>query len=103
MAENNPNNNHQKMYRHLSKPSGQTPGEFSRDYRRAISVEGDDRRYKGLDTPVGDSLFAAYGFFDIMNAKYLIVASSDYVYKTRSFFWPDVIFLASSSWIEGNQ
>ena len=30
---------------------------------------------------------------DIKAAKYLIVASSDYLYTPRSLFWPDVIFL----------
>ena len=54
------NNKHHKMYRQFSKPPGQTPGEYSRDYPRATSVKGDDRRYKGLDIPNGDSLFAAY-------------------------------------------
>ena len=28
-------------------------------------------------------------------AKYLIVASSDYLYTPRSLFWPDVIFLTA--------
>ena len=28
-------------------------------------------------------------------AKYLIVASSDYLYTSRSLFWPDVIFLTT--------
>ena len=42
---------------------------------------------------MGDSLFAAYDPLDIKEAKYLIVASSDYLYTSRSLFWPDVIFL----------
>ena len=28
-------------------------------------------------------------------AKYMIVASSDYLYTPRSLFWPDVIFLTA--------
>ena len=56
-------------------------------------MEGDVRRYAGLKAPVGDSLFAAYDPLDIKAAKYLILASSDYLYTPRSLFWPDVIFL----------
>ena len=93
LAENKLNNKHHKRYRQLSEPPGQAPGEYSRDYPRATSVEGDDRRYAGLKAPVGDSLFAAYDPFDIKAAKYLIIASSDYFYTPRSLFWPDVIFL----------
>ena len=79
-TENKPNNKHHKMYRKLSKPPGQLPGEYSREFPRATSVEGDDRRYKGLETLMGNRLFASYDPLDIKNAKYLIVASSDYLY-----------------------
>ena len=65
------------MYRQLSKPPGQAPGEYSRDYPRATPIEGDDRRYEGLKAPVRDSLFAAYDPLDIKESKYLIIASSD--------------------------
>ena len=95
LAENKPNNRHHKMYRQFAKPPGQAPGEYSRDYPRATSVEGDDRRYAGLTAPVGDSLFAAYDPLDMKAAKYLIVASSDYLYTPRSLFWPDVNFLTA--------
>ena len=93
LAENKPINKHHKLYRQFAKPPGQVPGEYSGDYPRATSVEGDDTRYAGLKAPVGDSLFAAYDPLDVKAAKYLIVASSDYLYRPRSFFWPDVIFL----------
>ena len=46
-------------------------------------------------TPVGDSLFAAYDPLDMKAAKYLIVASSGYLYMPRSLFWPEVIFLTA--------
>ena len=81
------------MYRQITKPPVQAPGEYSRDYPRATSVEGDDRRYEELKALVGDSLFAAYGPLDIKEAKYLIISSSDYLYMARSLLWPDVIFL----------
>ena len=60
LAENKLNNKHHKIYRQISKPPGQAPSEYSRDYLRATLVEGDDKRYAGLKAPVGDSLFAAY-------------------------------------------
>ena len=63
LAENRPGNKHHKLYRQLAKPPGQAPGEYSRDYPRATSVEEDDRRYAGLKASVGDSLFAAYDFW----------------------------------------
>ena len=50
LAENKPNNKHHKMYRQFAKPPSQAPGELSRDYPRATSVEGADKRYAGLKT-----------------------------------------------------
>ena len=44
---------------------------------------------------MGDSPFAPFETLDIKNAKYLIVASSDYLYTPRSLFWPVVIFLTA--------
>ena len=83
------------MYRQFAKPPGQTPGEYSRDYPRTTTVDGDDKRYGKLKAPIGDGLFAAYDPLDMKAAKYLIVASSDYLYTPRSLFWPDVIFLTA--------
>ena len=94
-AENKPNNKHHKMYRQFAKPPGQTPGEYSRDYPRTTTVEGDEQRYGKLKAPIGDGLFAAYDPLEMKAAKYLIVASSDYLYTPRSLFWPDVIFLTA--------
>ena len=88
LAENKPKNKHLKMYRQFAKPPGQAPGEYSRDYPRATSVEGDDKRYAGLKAPVGDSLFAAYDPLDMKAPKYLIVASSDYLYTPVLSFGP---------------
>ena len=58
-------------------------------------MDGDDKRYGKLKATVGDGLFAAYDPLDMKAAKYLIVASSDYLYTPRSLFWPDVIFLTA--------
>ena len=95
MTENRPNNKHHKMYRQFSKPPGQVPGEYSRDYPRATSVEGDDRIFEGLRLSMGDSLFAAFDPLDVKAVKHLIVDSSDYVYTFSSLFWSDVIFLTA--------
>ena len=89
------NNKHHKMYRQFAKPHGQTPGEYSRNYPRTTTVDGDDRRYVKLEAPIGDGLFPAYDPLEMKAAKYLIVASSDYLYTPRSLFWPDVIFLTA--------
>ena len=94
-AQNKPNNKHHKMYRQFAKPPGQTPGEYSRDYPRTTMVDGDEQRYGKLKAPIGDGLFAAYDPLEMKAAKYLIVASSDYLYTPRSLFWPDVIFLTA--------
>ena len=83
------------MYRQFAKPPGQTPGEYSRDYPRTTTVDGDDQRYGKLKAPIGDGLFAAYDPLEMKAAKYLIVASSDYLYTPRSLFWPDVIFFTA--------
>ena len=85
-AENKPNNKHHKMYRQFAKPPGQTPGEYSRNYPRTTTVDGDDKRYGKLEAPIGDGLFAAYDPLEMKAAKYLIVASSDYLYTPRSLF-----------------
>ena len=53
-------------------------------------MEGDDKRYAELKATIGDNLFAAYDPLDMKAAKYLIMASSDYLYKPRSLFWPEV-------------
>ena len=87
-TNNKPNSKHHKMYRQFAKPPGQTPGEYSRDYPRATTVDGDDRRYGELKAPVGDGLFAAYDPLDMKAAKYLIVASSDYLYTPVLSFGP---------------
>ena len=69
-TDSKPNNKHHKMYKQFAKPPGQTPGEYSRDYPRATTVDGDDRRYGKLRAPVGDGLFAAYDPLDMKAAEY---------------------------------
>ena len=58
-------------------------------------MEGVERRYAHLESPKGDNLFAAYDPREMKLGRFLIVASSDYLYTPRSLFWPDVIFLTA--------
>ena len=60
LVEKKPNNKHHKMYKQFAKPPGQSADEYSREYPRVNSVEGDKKRYAHLESPKGDSLFAAY-------------------------------------------
>ena len=73
LVESKPYHKHHKMNRQFAKPPAQAPSEYSRDYPRATSVEGDDKRYAGLKATIGDNLFAAYDPLDMKAAKYLIV------------------------------
>ena len=74
LVKNRPNNRHHKMGEQFAKPPGQTAGVYSKDYPRITPAEEDERRYPHLESPKGDSLFAAYDTQEI-----LIVASSDYL------------------------
>ena len=53
LTENKPNNKHHKMYRQFSKPPGQATDEYSRDYPRATSVEGDNKMVRGTEDTNG--------------------------------------------------
>ena len=50
LVEMQPNNKHHKIGRQFMKPPGQSAGEYSRDYLRVSSAEGDERRYAHLET-----------------------------------------------------
>ena len=61
-------------------------GEYSRDYSRVSSVEGDERRYAHLESPKVDSLFAACEPQEMKLVKILIVASlTTYILPVRFF------------------
>ena len=77
------------MYRQFAKP------QIFKRLPRATTVDGDDRRYGELKVPVGDGLFAAYDPLDMKAAKYLIVASSDYLYT------PHLPLLAGRDLLDG--
>ena len=67
-----------------------------RAYPKQVNKEGDVQRYGGFKAIKKDeTIFAAYDKAEMGKAKIMIVASSDFVYTSKSLFWPDVIMLAA--------
>ena len=61
-----------------------------------MGQDGDVQRYGGLKAIKKDeTIFAAYDEAEMRKAKNMIVANSDFVYTSKSLFWPDVIMLAA--------
>ena len=61
-----------------------------------MNQEYDVQRYGGLQAIKKDeTIFAAYDKAEMKKAKIMIVANSDFVYTSKSLFWPDVIMLAA--------
>ena len=84
---------HVKMFRQLTTPPGHVK---ERIYPKLLNQEGDVQRYGGLKAIKKDeTIFAAYDKAEIRKAKIMIVANSEFVYTSKSLFWPDVIMLAA--------
>ena len=84
---------HVKMFRQLSLPPGHVK---DRIYPKQVSQDGEVQRYGGLKAMKKDeTIFAAYGKAEMRKAKIMIVANSEFVYTSKSLFWPDVIMLAA--------
>ena len=67
-----------------------------RIYPKLVNQDGDAQRYGGLKTVKKDeTIFAAYDKAEMRKAKIMIVANSEFVYTSKSLFWPDVIMLAA--------
>ena len=82
-----------KMFRQLSSPPGHVK---DRIYPKQVSQDGDVQRYGGLKAIKRDETnFAAYDKAELRKAKIMIVANSEFVYTSKSLFWPDVIMLAA--------
>ena len=63
---------------------------------KQVAQEADVQIYGGMKMFRKDeTIFAAYDKVEIRKAKILIVANSDFVYTSKSLFWPDVIMLAA--------
>ena len=84
---------HVKMFRQVKAPPGHVK---ERAYPKQVNQECDFQRYGGLKAIKKDeTIFAAYDKAEMRKAKIAIVASSDFVYTSKSLFWPDVIILAA--------
>ena len=61
-----------------------------------MNQDGDAQRYGGLTSIKKDeTIFAAYDKTEMRKAKIMVVANSEFVYTSKSLFWPDVIMLAA--------
>ena len=84
---------HVKMFRQVKAPPGHVK---ERSYPKQVNQEGAVQRYGGLKAIKKDeTIFAAYDKAEMRKAKIMIAASSDFVYTSKSLFWPDVIMLAA--------
>ena len=88
-----PIGHHVKMFRQVKVPRGHLK---ERAHPKQLNQEGDVQRYGGLKAIKKDeTIFAAYDKAEMTKAKIMIVASSDFVYTSKSLFWPDVVMLAA--------
>ena len=82
-----------KMFKQLSSPPGHVK---ERIYPKLVNQDGEAQRYGGLIAIKKDeTIFAAYDKAEMRKAKIMIVANSEFVYTSKSLFWPDVIMLAA--------
>ena len=83
-----------KKFRQIKAPPGHVK---ERAYRKQVNQQGDVQRYGGLKAIKKDeTIFAAYDKAEKRKARIILVASSDFVYTSKSLFWPDVIMLAAA-------
>ena len=79
------------MFKKIKAPLGHVK---ERAYPKQVNQEGDV--HGGLKAIKKDeTIFAAYDKAEMRKAKIMIVASTDFVYNSKSLFWPDVIMLAA--------
>ena len=84
---------HEKMFRQLRAPPGHVK---ERAYPKQVAQEGAVQRYGRFKTIRKDeTIFAACDKAEMRKAKIMIVANSDFVYTSKSLFWPDVIMLTA--------
>ena len=93
LATRAPIGQHVKMFRQVKAPPDHVT---ERAYPKKVKPEGDAQRYGWLKAIKKDeTIFAAYEKAEMKKSKIMIVASSDFVYTSKSLFWPDVIMLAA--------
>ena len=84
---------HVKIFRQLTTRPGHVK---ERVYPKLVNQEGDAQRYGGLTAiKTDETIFAAYDKAEMRKAKIMVVANSEFVYTSKSLFWPDVIMLAA--------
>ena len=84
---------HVKKFRQIRAPPGHVT---ERAHPKQTAQEVDVYRYGGLKAIKKDeTIFAAYDKAEMKKVKIMIIANSDFVYTSRSLFWPDVIMLAA--------
>ena len=84
---------HVKIFKQLTTPPGHVK---ERVYPKLVNQDGDAQRYGGLTAIKKDeTIFAAYAKAEMRKAKIMVVANSEFVYTSKSLFWPDVIMLAA--------
>ena len=84
---------HVKTFRQLTTPPGHVK---EREYPKLVNQDGDAQRYGGLTAIKKDeTIFAACDKAEMRKAKIMVVANSEFVYTSKSLFWPDVIMLAA--------
>ena len=84
---------HVKIFRQLTTPPGHVK---ERVYPKLVNQDGDAQRYGGFTAIKKDeTIFAAYDKAEMRKAKIMVVANSEFVYTSKSLFWPDVIMLAA--------
>ena len=82
-----------KIFRQLTTPPGHVK---ERVYPKLVNQDGDAQRYGGLTAIKKDeTIFAAYDKAEMRKVKIMVVANSEFVYTSKSLFWPDVIMLAA--------
>ena len=84
---------HVKIFRQVKTPHGHVK---ERAYPKQVNQEGIVPRYGGLKAIKKDeTIFAAYDKAEMRKAQIMVVASSDFVYTSKSLFRPNVIMLAA--------
>ena len=93
MTTSAPIGQHVKRFRLVKAPPGHVK---EKACPKQANQESDVQRYGGVKAiKKNETIFAAYDKAEMRKAKIIIIASSYFVYTSKSLFWPDVIMLAA--------
>ena len=76
---------HVKMFKQVRAPPAHVK---ERAYPKIVTQRGDVERYGELNFRIDETIFAAYDKAETRKAKILVIASSEVVHTSKSFFWP---------------